>query len=228
MANDKTYRRGQVEWALWQFATIEFNTGENAQKDLRIRLKHLLEIDREGAPFGKEVFRRARVHALSSSAPEGTGVDIDFSAFDAFCIAIALDLLRTGFKQSEVMILMGRIRGLLEQPFQQILENPPPRRPHGNKVEPQPARHADRHVFLVVERVEASERHAEYATGKYARVPLNIEPRVFVGVPALSDYMATMDHVFRRAIVVEIAQIAARLTEFLEKAPKISRGRSRK
>jgi hypothetical protein len=225
MQEEPTYRRGQVEWALWKFATIEYPTGEEARTALLGRIKHLLLIDRLGIPFGKTVFRRPIKRALTSGASEGTGVDAEFTAFDAFCIAIALDLLRAGFKQTEVMILMRRLRGLLEHPFQLILDTPPPFRSHLKNPGRQEKARTDCHMFLVIERVEAAERVPERGRGRYAKTPLNIEPKICTGMAELSDYLATMDHVFRRAIVFEIANIAARVSEFLAQAPIIKRGR---
>jgi hypothetical protein len=42
--------------------------------------------------------------------PTARGVDATFTAFDAFCLALAVDFLRTGFKQSEVLLLVAHLR----------------------------------------------------------------------------------------------------------------------
>ena len=151
-----TYRRGQVEWALWRMSTIGRPAPEEATLVFRNRIKRLLEIDRTGA---FEASRKGKGQlAFSEDRPEGTGFDVAFTAYNAFILALGLDLLRMGFIQSEVVMLMNFLRPRLGKIFDRILQNPPDPERRSARVK----RHAvkpeqDRRVFLLLERVEASE-----------------------------------------------------------------------
>ena len=228
---ERTYRRGQVEWALWKFSTLDSPDGDEPLSAFRARVKHLLQLDRSGRNMGLPWDPPPVEFALSSFEPRGTGVDALFTAFDAFCLAIALDLLRGGFKQSEVALLLRHLRPRLEAPFAHILTSPPAFTSRLVKsVGPQSAQrrqHDDRRVFLVIERVEFSEAFPVFADMRIKRSQESMlgEPTICHGIDALRDKLDQMDHLFRRAIVLEIAQMAARISELLERAPLRRRGR---
>src|SRR5215472_8987991 len=103
------FSRGQVEESLWKLSTLDLPGGDEPMSAFRARVKHLLQLDRTGAIQGNPP-----AHALSSDGPKGSGVNATFTAFDAFCLAIALDFLRAGFKQSEVLLLMLHLRPRLK------------------------------------------------------------------------------------------------------------------
>jgi hypothetical protein len=225
----RTYRRGQVEWALWKFSTIDLPGGDEPLSAFRARVKHLLELDRSGTNLGHPADPPPVEYALSSGEPRGTGVDALFTALDAFCLAIAVDLLRAGFKQSEVALLMMHLRPRLEAPFARILTAPPAFKSRlVRSVGPQRTQGGDdRRVFLVIQRVEFSEAFPAFADlqSKRSKEAIFREPTICYGIDALRDKLDQMDHLFRRAIVLEIAQMAARISEFLEQAPLRRRGR---
>jgi hypothetical protein len=226
---DKTYRRSQVEWALWKFATLDRPSGDEAISTFRARVKHLLLLDRTRAMFSKARRAPKVAHALSSHETEGTGVDAIFTAFDTFCLALALDFMRAGFKQSEVLLLIAHLRPRLAQPFAAIMRSPPRfRSRHSPKtgagrstMEPE----EDRRVFLVVERVEFAEAFPTAAGRKVDQGAIFREPTFCHGIDGLRDKLDAMDHFFRRAVVMEIANMAARVSEFLDQAPLVRRGR---
>jgi len=225
----RIYRRGQVEWALWRFSTLDLPGGDEPLSAFRARVKHLLQLDRSGALFASTEFCPPVAHALSWGQSLKTGIDAYFSAFDAFCLAIALDLLRAGFKQSEVLLLIGHLRPRLGKPFADILENPPAFRSRlrlANRPEPKDEGGDDRRVFLVIQRVECSEAFPAFTTtGKQNPGAIFREPLFCLGIQELGAELGKMDHLFRRAIVLEIAHMAARVAEFLDQAPYVKRGR---
>src|SRR3990167_10252586 len=92
-----SYRRGQVEWALWRWATTPDRL-RDAPPAFLARIKRLLEIDREVGQTGN---KEPEDTAFYSELPKGTGSDVGYSAFNAFCLALGLDLLDAGFKQGE-------------------------------------------------------------------------------------------------------------------------------
>jgi hypothetical protein len=224
----QVYRRGQAEWALWKFATLDLPSGDEPVSAFRARVKHLLQLDRAGALFRSARSAPPVPHALSSAQTLGTGVDAEFTAFDVFCLAIAVDFLRAGFKQSEVVLLMGYLRVSLLGPFDEILANPPAFRSRlGRKSEPAVKREHDRRVFLVIQRVEFSEAFPSLlGPGRQRKGAIFREPLFCRGIDELYAELDKMDHLYRRAIVLEIANMAARIVEFLEQAPLMRRGRA--
>ena len=219
-----TYRRGQVEWALWRMSTIGRPAPEEATLVFRNRIKRLLEIDRTGA---FEASRKGKGQlAFSEDRPEGTGFDVAFTAYDAFILALGLDLLRMGFVQSEVVMLMNFLRPRLGKIFDRILQNPPDPERRSATVK----RHAvkpqqDRRVFLLLERVEASEEFPALQKGRGGDNPIYREPKICQGVGDLADELDRMDQVFRRALVLDLAHTATNVSKLLATAPEIKRGR---
>ena len=220
-----TYRRGQVEWALWRMSTIGRPAPEEATLVFRNRIKRLLEIDRTGA---FEASRKGKGQlAFSEDRPEGTGIDVAFTAYDAFILALGLDLLRMGFVQSEVVMLMNFLRPRLGKIFDRILQNPPDPERRSATVK----RHAvkpeqDRRVFLLLERVEASEEFpALHQKGRGGDNPIYREPKICQGLGDLAHELDRMDQVFRRALVLDLAHTAVGVSKFLAEAPEIRRGR---
>ena len=231
---DQQFSRGQVEWALWKLSTIDLPAGDEPMSAFRARVKHLLQLDRAGVITGHPAYPIPVEHALISEAPRGKGVDATFTAFDAFCLAIALDFLRAGFKQSEVLLLMLHLRPRLEEPFAKVLRAPPTLRPRlSRKTGPHNRDRAsedDRRVFLVIQRVEFSEAFPafEHTTSTRKKASIFREPVFCSGIEELRQQLDLMDHLFRRAIVLEIAHTAATTIEFLNQAPLKRRGRPAK
>jgi hypothetical protein len=219
-----TYRRGQVEWALWQLSVVGRPTADEPSSIFRNRIKRLLEIDRERL---KGRGKKDQDLAFSEDKPEGTGIDVVFSAYDAFILALGLDLLRMGFVQSEVASLMLYLRPRLGGTFSRILHNPPSSERRSLKTGRSLIRREDdRRVFLVIERVEMSEEFPAFAQGKTAREgAFYREPKICRGLQEVTDELDRMDQVFRRALVLDLAHTAWNVSRFLADAPEIKRGR---
>ena len=67
-----TYRRGQVEWALWRAFTLARSSGEGPPPIFRTRIKRLLDLDRDldVSVFGaKSAYRR---RSVTSMAPKSS------------------------------------------------------------------------------------------------------------------------------------------------------------
>lgn len=226
MTDSETFKRSQVEWALWRFASFLRNAGEKPPKVFLTRIKRLLEIDRADRGEGERF-------AFIGAAPQGQGVDVEFTAFDACCLALALDLLDAGFKQSEVVFLMRHIREELEPEFAWIMRDPPPTRqrrfakdaPDKPSYAEGARRWADYRVFIVVQKVEMTEVFPALAKRTAAKVPIFLEPVFCRGIEALQVELHRMGHGYRKAMVLEIAHAAALVTSFLENAPITKRGR---
>ena len=120
--SNETFKRGQVEWAIWRFFTRSKSAPADPPQVFLTRVKRLLETDRhDKVPAGQH--RSPVPYAFSSGEPEGQGVDAAFTSFDAFCLALALDLVDFGFKPSEIVFLLRYLRPVLEGTFQTILRD---------------------------------------------------------------------------------------------------------
>ena len=120
--SQETYGRGQVEWALWRsFARAHGNAGDMPAV-FHTRIKRLLDIDRDLDLTGQEI--PPKTDYAFVLPPSAEGAEAEYRAVDAFCLAIALDLLDSGFKQSEIVFLMRYLRPELEMRFPGMIEPP--------------------------------------------------------------------------------------------------------
>ncbi len=222
------YRRGQVEWALWQWFTSSEGSARPPAPFLT-RIKRLLDIDRSGSvPIGAEKVPAAKF-AFFDGRPGGHGADVEYSGFSAFCLAIGLDLLDAGFSQLEVVFLLRHIEGLLKPQFARALRYPPVPRifrepedmPEVPRVIVDGSLKADPRIFMVVNRIDISEQFASVQPGH----PIIIKPDFVWGIDALRERLNRLDFNDRRAFVLEVAHTAIQITQHLAKAPIVKRGR---
>lgn len=103
----KTYRRGQVDWALWTIKSRPKSTP--APAEFLTRIRRLLDIDR-AEPASK---RLVSVYAFSDTGPGGKGEEAAFHPIDALMLWLGLELLEMGFKQQEVVGLLRSARPVI-------------------------------------------------------------------------------------------------------------------
>ena len=229
---EETYGRGQVEWALWcTFTRTSVSTGEMPMK-FRTRIKRLLDVDRDLDLTNAEVPPETN---FAFAAPPAAGeIDTEYRAADAFCLAIALDLLDTGFKQSEIVFLMRYLRPELERRFPALLGRPSllDRQHHRARDYPdlptfehRGRRYADRRLFVIVRKVELAEIRPASA-GNLPTEPMILEPIFSNGIEALCAELSRLMPDHRRAVtVLELAATAQAVQARLVDAPVIRRGR---
>jgi hypothetical protein len=225
-----SYRRGQVERALWRWATTADRLRDPPVVFL-VRIKRLLEIDRAGGD------KKAADTAFYSELPRGTGTDVSYSAFNVFCLAIGLDLLDAGFKQAEVVALLQGWREQVVKTFDLIVQSPPllvpgkklrpSQRPGSPKVKQAGELYADCSVYAVIEKIEMTEIFAGHPGAPKQGKPLIRAPKVVRGIGALTEALERLPYRQRKAVVLEIAHTAARVTWNLNQEPAIKRGRLR-
>jgi hypothetical protein len=193
----------------------------------RTRIKRLLELDRVNQKSGERF-------AFVEQPPGGRGVDVAFTAFDAFCLGFGLDLLDTGFKQSEVVFLIRHIRQHLLEQYDWIRSGPPPDQQYAD-AESYPDRPSFEHgnyravdcrVFAVIEKVEMTEIFSSLQDQSARTEPLIMEPKYCRGIEELREELHQMNDGYRKAMVVEMAYTAAGITELLNQAPVVRRGRT--
>ena len=226
----RTYSKGQTVWALWRyFSRFSRAVDDVPPKAFEARVRKVIELG----------------EALESATQTGKGFDMAFSVNNVFEIAIGLRLMDTGLTQSDAAFLIKYEREQIAATYDDIMRNPPaPRqnilhrdRPNSPKKvviqgadekglgDPNRAYSADTSVFMAFRKVELLE-----AWGPDAPNPFIYQPKFFVGVGAaveLLQYLADFAEDNIR-VVIELANMAVIVTDLLEQAPEIKRGRPRK
>lgn len=232
-----TYKRGQVEWALWHAFTLARSPGDGPPPIFRTRIKRLLDLDRELDTSERDVPLPCPF-AFVEPAEGGSGIEAQYAPFDAFCLAIALDLLDVGFKQGEIVLLIRHLRDTLANWFDDLLRRPSlnDRQSYLAKFHPDlpslvrsggRAPIADARVFLLLNRLEMTELMPAVRSKPGQAVFL--EPEICEGVARLQQRLdALMPRHRRTVITTEIAATAQAVATFLDAAPLVPRGRPRR
>jgi hypothetical protein len=87
---------------------------------VRTRVKRLLDIDRE---LGREVNDPERAsYAFYRVEPPGSGVEVWFSAYEAFALLVGLMLMGHGWPQSFAVAVLRRVRREMEKEHTRVLK----------------------------------------------------------------------------------------------------------
>src|SRR5215218_5142880 len=99
------YKRNQIEEAI---ASAIGGNDDRSSSELRVRIKRLLEADRALGcePTAKDAERK--MYAFYSSGAPGSGLEVWFSAYEAFALFLALQLQQHGWPQGTVVRIMRR------------------------------------------------------------------------------------------------------------------------
>jgi hypothetical protein len=224
-----------VEAALWRALYVASHPAPvHPPVVFLTRVRRLLDLDRTepGAAPGR---------AFTEAAPEGSGVECPFTAFDTFCLALALELLNRGFKAGEVVFLMRWVRRDLEPLHAWVLADPPSvqdgrlargeagRAEHPSRPAAPTTDHvADFTVFLVIESIELDELVPAFNAVRRPGEPLILQPTICHGRQALFDEIDRRGLGFRSAMVVEVAALAALTAWWLPRLPAVPRGPRRR
>lgn len=224
------YGRGQVEWALWASFVQGRPHLDDVPQKFRTRIKRLLDIDRE-LDLSDESLPPVADFAFAEP-PTGASTEVAYTPVDTFCLAVGLDLLDLGFKQSEVVFFMRYLRPDLEARMQGLLERPSVSRSR-SRAEHYPdmptylhngRRYADARLFVVISKVEITELFP--ASPKTTDTPMFLEPVFCDSAEALGEHLSERMPDRRRVVIVlELAATAQATASFLQQAPVIRRGR---
>lgn len=225
-----TYGRGQAEWALWKSFTFGRNSSGEAPKVFKTRVKRLLDVDRDSDFADLSVPQPVRWSFVAP--PEEPGGEAGYSEVEVFCLAVGLDLMDAGFKQSEVVFLLRYLRhelevcmpGLVQRPSLISRQDYPPV-PNLPTQTKKGKTFADARHFVVISKIEIRDN---LPAGKASdhKAPLFLEPDYCDGIEELGSVLgAAMPDRRRVVTVVELTATAQAVAEFLPKAPNIRRGR---
>jgi hypothetical protein len=110
----QSYKRNQVEEAIFRTLGAQ---GERAE-EVRFRLKRLLVADRQVQLGGQR-------YAFFDQEPPGSGVEVMFSAYEAFALLAAVILLEHGLPQATVVKVMRQVRSDFEAAHVRVMETDP-------------------------------------------------------------------------------------------------------
>jgi hypothetical protein len=114
------FKRNQVEEAIVRTLREGARVGQ-----LKLRTKRLLVTDRRlrrGKPSDDRADHR---YAFYSQRPQGSGVEVMFSGYEAFALLAALIILEHGIPQAKVVSILQEIRSDFEAAHREILQKDP-------------------------------------------------------------------------------------------------------
>lgn len=237
LVSNQTYKRGQVEWALWRAFRPLGSRDDGPPPVFKTRIKRLLDLDREFDTVDLDVAPGADF-AFVAPVDGGSGAEAAYAPVDAFCLGIGLDLLDTGFKQGEIVVLMRYLRSNLERWFPALVSRPSLidrqnhlARNHPNLPvidRPRGAPLADARVFMVLNRIELTEVLSISPAKQKSNQALFREPAFSEGVSGLTNDLARIMPLHQRTVIVlEVTMLAQTVSAYLEAAPRMARGRPR-
>jgi len=116
------FKRNQVEEAI---SLMFAPHSAEPSTELRTRLKRLLETDRNLGRNPRSSDPEKSHFAFFSSEAPGSGVEIWFSAYEAFALLAAWRLLEHGWPQASAVAILRQIRPRLEREHARILKMDP-------------------------------------------------------------------------------------------------------
>lgn len=171
--------------------------------------------------------------AFYDELPAGTGHEVRYTPYRVFNLAVAHELTRFGCKQGEVVELIAATQGKLKDAFSRANDGLQTwgRTSFTQSSEADPAlslreRRERRKIFLALRRVEATESAVEYfgtSLNKGERLN-NIE--ILDRPEKLATFLSEeLTGGLFGAFVIELSELAVRITELVQHAPVRKRGR---
>jgi hypothetical protein len=116
------YKRNQVEEAI----ALAFDpTSTGPKQELRSRIKRLLDADRGLVHNVRSKDPEVANFAFFGSKPPGRGIEVSFTAYEAFALLLGLRLLEHGWPQGFAVTILRRLRDNLEAEHKRILNQDP-------------------------------------------------------------------------------------------------------
>ena len=116
------FTRGQIEWAIAQVTGRTSGPTSEPRRDLQMKLKRLLDIDRKKGIDSSQAWPEFRRFAFLEGGLPGKGIAISYTAYDAFALLLGLYLLDSNVPQMAVIRLLRLIRRELEREHDSILQ----------------------------------------------------------------------------------------------------------
>lgn len=190
---------------------LDTTNGQQGSKHSRLpsRIKKLLDLDRTLAAETT----RGTARAFTDHAGLKQGVDAAYTHFNVFCLALGLELLEAGFKQSEVVFWIRLTRRTLEEEYARIL------RGHvagsASEGKPIPLPNKNDRCYMMVENILSEDSFPELKPAPTSRKsgakPVAILPKFFYGTRELAAALDRTPTDLRRWLIIECRFLAVRL-----------------
>jgi hypothetical protein len=209
------YKRNQVEKAV-----VRTLGAEGARVDeLKLKMKRLLVTDRRLGRGKRSNDKADHRYAFYSQRPQGSGVEVMFTGYEAFALLAALIVLEHGLPQAKVVSILQEIRSNFEAAHRDTLQKDPK-----ELFNPQLVRSMARSGLLAVDNT---------APVFLAFVKLDIgkgRMRAFIavcrGLPGLGEFLRDHSIPGSGATHFEFARLIHTLADNLSQTRPIKRGRS--
>jgi hypothetical protein len=115
------YKRNQVEEAV-----VRTLGAEGARvRELKLKMKRLLVTDRRLGRGKRSDDKADHRYAFYSQRPQGSGVEVMFSGYEAFALLAALIVLEHGLPQAKVVGILREVRSDFEAAHRDTLQKDP-------------------------------------------------------------------------------------------------------
>src|SRR5271169_4846312 len=115
------YKRNQVDEAVIR----TLGAGGARVDELKLKMKRLLVTDRRLGRGKRSDDKADHRYAFYSQRPQGSGVEVMFSSYEAFALLAALIILDHGIPQAKVVSILQEIRSDFEAAHREILQKDP-------------------------------------------------------------------------------------------------------
>jgi hypothetical protein len=115
------YKRNQVEEAI----VLTLRAEDARVGELKLKMKRLLVTDRRLGRGKRSDGKAGPRYAFYSQRPQGSGVEVMFSGYEAFALMAALIVLEHGIPQAKVVSILQEIRSDFEAAYCDTLKKDP-------------------------------------------------------------------------------------------------------
>jgi hypothetical protein len=224
----------QLVYALMYGAskTAHLRLDEPAPAQLITSVRRLLDADVARARASKGA-KPACTLAFYDELPAGTGHEVQYAPYRVFNLAVAHELARFGCKQGEVVELIATIQDKLKgafirandslktwkhSTFTQSAED-------GQILSPSDRREQLK-IYLALRRVEATEKTVEYFGASVKEGTRINHVETIYGPEELATFFSKeLTGGLFGAFIMELSELAARVSELVQYAPPLKRGR---
>lgn len=199
---------------------------------LAASVRRLLDEDLAQARAGQNG-NSASTLAFYDELPAGTGHEVQYTSFRVFNLAVAHELTRFGCKQGEVVDLIAAIQDKLKDAFVRANDGLQTwgRANYTKTGEADPRsspqkRRQQLKIFLVLRRVEATEHAVQYYGPSVEELERINYIEIFYSPVKLAAFLSEeLTGGLFGAFVIELSELAVRISELVQHAPVRKRGR---
>lgn len=171
--------------------------------------------------------------AFYDELPAGTGTDTNYSLWRVFNLAVALEIVRFGGRQDEVVDLISQIQLKLKSAFaKSVRATHPEKFDNYSKNKPENSSLCnnvavvDREIYLILRRVEIAADNQKILGNQFAVGDILYDHWVLEGRSALNFYLNEQNQtVILAMLVINLTDIAVTTYDLLQLVPARNRGR---